>query len=586
MIFNILLNLSHYEIIAICCVSVLFLFFVIITIFLVVDYFQRKKFKEAITHNFNTNIGYCIDFSKQIVFPLNLKDLRKKTKISYVDFLNCFYQDEQNLIKTWFQELVEGIILDDVQINLIRLYDMFLDKGNGKKELRKCLFICKLVDKKKKMLFLDSVFLFNIPNCIELKKYNRDAFYPLSVIKKKYEDGAFKKGSFIIFQIAKKNITGCPFSEQYVLYTVLDAIYKVANFQHTFIFMTEDKNEICILSDEMFTNESLSRFIPRIIDSIYCVFEIKGFLNYFDYYIVGSLVSELDEDYDQSYAILTKYFTLDVDEKKKYKIYNAETDKNINFEQSYKSEVTRLIRIQGVESYFRPVIHIANKRVVVTGYMSFLKLDKSIFKDMEEFKKYAKLYEMEKDYFSLCIRKILPRFISEKENSLQKLILEINIDQITSAIRSLPHFNGINGIDLILLFNTIELIDLENDEDFIRGIKNLKEKGYAIGLKIEGPNYVLKKTTYSLFDYFFADPLFNGLVKGNSSQFIKMHQTLDYLVKFNVPIIGINLDSMQNVELLVKAGLEYFSADCISPKSQMLLPIDKKISKKLLNMNK
>ena len=96
--------------------------------------------------------------------------------------------------------------------------------------------------------------------------------------------------------------------------------------------------------------------------------------------------------------------------------------------------MTRLVRIQGVESYFRPVIHIANKRVVVTGYMSFLKLDKSIFKDMEEFKKYAKLYEMEKDYFSLCIRKILPRFISEKENSLQKLILEINIGKLLILI--------------------------------------------------------------------------------------------------------------------------------------------------------
>ena len=43
---------------------------------------------------------------------------------------------------------------------------------------------------------------------------------------------------------------------------------------------------------------------------------------------------------------------------------------------------------------------------------------------------------------------------------------------------------------------------------------------------------------------------------------------------------------MQAIEILVKSGVEYFSSDVISAKSQMLLPLDKKICKKLLNMYK
>ena len=46
-------------------------------------------------------------------------------------------------------------------------------------------------------------------------------------------------------------------------------------------------------------------------------------------------------------------------------------------------------------------------------------------------------------------------------------------------------------------------------------------------------------------------------------------------------MVGIEGLNMQSIELLVKSGLEYFSAECISPKSPMLLPLDKKISRKL-----
>ena len=344
--------------------------------------------------------------------------------------------------------------------------------------------------------------------------------------------------------------------------------------------------ELCLIDDRSITNFILPRYVNQIKEKISEILEIRGYLNNFDLYIVSSLISDLDKNYDNSYLVLEKYFNLDLDYKRKYFIYKPDHEGKLDLEQSYRTEINRLIRNQNLEVYFRPLVHIANKRVINMGYLSFVKPVNTIFKDLDEIKKFAKMYDLDKDLFSLIIRKIIPTFINEKENVTQKLAIKVSVDQIGYATRSIPHFSGISNAYLILCFDSKELIDLEDDEDLMRGIKNLKDKGYEIGLYLTSNDYVLKRSTYSIFDYFFFNALLPNNVKVSSQEFLKAHQYLEKLIKFDAIMVGIEGLNMQSIELLVKSGLEYFSAECISPKSPMLLPLDKKISRKLLNMHK
>ena len=68
------------------------------------------------------------------------------------------------------------------------------------------------------------------------------------------------------------------------------------------------------------------------------------------------------------------------------------------------------------------------------------------------------MYDLDKDLFSLIIRKIIPTFINEKENVTQKLAIKVSVDQIGYATRSIPHFSGISNAYLILCFDSKELM--------------------------------------------------------------------------------------------------------------------------------
>lgn len=566
----------------------LFLFITLTIGITLFDWKISKKNKEIINHRYNMSQNIIVDFFNQEVRIVSLKNLRKSFKLSLVEYLNLFEQSEQNVIKNWMQGLLDGSIDPDIDENMVKVADSFVDFDN-KKSIIKTLILCTYIDKSKKTLFFESELLLNTPADTIGKNNKRNEskyYYELSEIKNKYDKGAFSKGSLFEIRLIKKENILSTYNVDFIKVIILDAIYKVLSKNNAFFYFTNNKMELCLIDDRSITNFILPRYVNQIKEKISEILEIRGYLNNFDFYIVSSLISDLDKNYDNSYLVLEKYFNLDLDYKRKYFIYKPDHEGKLDLEQSYRTEINRLIRNQNLEVYFRPLVHIANKRVINMGYLSFVKPVNTIFKDLDEIKKFAKMYDLDKDLFSLIIRKIIPTFINEKENVTQKLAIKVSVDQIGYATRSIPHFSGISNAYLILCFDSKELIDLEDDEDLMRGIKNLKDKGYEIGLYLTSNDYVLKRSTYSIFDYFFFNALLPNNVKVSSQEFLKAHQYLEKLIKFDAIMVGIEGLNMQSIELLVKSGLEYFSAECISPKSPMLLPLDKKISRKLLNMHK
>lgn len=565
--------------------------FLFITLTIGITLFDRKiskKNKEIINHRYNMSQNIIVDFFNQEVRIVSLKNLRKSFKLSLVEYLNLFEQSEQNVIKNWMQGLLDGSIDPDIDENMVKVADSFVDFDN-KKSIIKTLILCTYIDKSKKTLFFESELLLNTPADTIGKNNKRNEskyYYELSEIKNKYDKGAFSKGSLFEIRLIKKENILSTYNVDFIKVIILDAIYRVLSKNNAFFYFTNNKMELCLIDDRSITNFILPRYVNQIKEKISEILEIRGYLNNFDFYIVSSLISDLDKNYDNSYLVLEKYFNLDLDYKRKYFIYKPDHEGKLDLEQSYRTEINRLIRNQNLEVYFRPLVHIANKRVINMGYLSFVKPVNTIFKDLDEIKKFAKMYDLDKDLFSLIIRKIIPTFINEKENVTQKLAIKVSVDQIGYATRSIPHFSGISNAYLILCFDSKELIDLEDDEDLMRGIKNLKDKGYEIGLYLTSNDYVLKRSTYSIFDYFFFNALLPNNVKVSSQEFLKAHQYLEKLIKFDAIMVSIEGLNMQSIELLVKSGLEYFSAECISPKSPMLLPLDKKISRKLLNMHK
>jgi len=128
------------------------------------------------------------------------------------------------------------------------------------------------------------------------------------------------------------------------------------------------------------------------------------------------------------------------------------------------------------------------------------------------------------------------------------------------------------------------IIDFEDDLTYIHTIKNIQTKGYECGIIITQNDYTLKDSTYNLFNYFIFDLSSITTIKSNSREFMNLHSNLEKFVKFNKPIVCINVYSWAIMELLIKSGINYVSSKEINGGSTLLLPLEKKAERKLTTM--
>lgn len=579
------------KVVMIVSIAILILTFLIIGIYFFVDSFNEKKYKKKINDYHNSTFSFVIDQKNQIVKAFNIRKLKHLTSLSLEDFIATFEPESQTNVRNFLFDLIEvsGTNYDPENNNNVLSCDTLVKTKNKEKLIRTILF-CRNVDVNKKLIYLDGEYLFNTPTDNINKKGKRlskSNFYQIDDIKRKYDENHFSKGTFYIIEISKKINTNYEFyNSDFIKYTIIDYINKLPNNSSLHFFFTDNNKEIGLIDTHELNEYQLPKRIQKIQNFINEILEIKGYSNYFEYYIYVSTINNLGHIFQKAYETFQKLEKLDKDEKRYYTIYKSEQKNVLNFDEGYKNEVNRIIRSQGLSIRFRPIVHIANKRVINIGYMSFMTPVNSIFTTYNDLKKYASINNLDKELFSLTIRKTIPTFASEKDNASQKLFLPVKLDQIQFILKNLAHFSGVNEVPIVLCFESTEFIDVEDNFEIMRNIKTLSEKRYELGLFTNSDDYILKSKTYGLFDYFLFNSELEPNIKVNTTTFLKAHRFLDKLVKYNATIISYNAQNMQAIEILVKSGVEYFSSEAISPKSQMLLPLDKKICKKLLNMYK
>ena len=251
---------------------------------------------------------------------------------------------------------------------------------------------------------------------------------------------------------------------------------------------------------------------------------------------------------------------------------------------AYKAEVQKLLKFNSIQADFLPVVKVSNKRVVIQGYMSFVKPKNCIFDSIDEAKKYAKKYDMDKELFSMVARKVIPIFNNEKESPSVKIFYPIKLNEIVYVIRSFSHLSGAAGTKYVLIIENDDLVDNETNIELINSIKNLQQKDYELYLSIKVGDYNLRNATYSMFDGFLYDAKLDQSAKIDSREYLSSRTTLEKLFQFKVPIVSINTNSWSEIEILIKGGVNSFVSEVISEKSQMIVPLDKRPLKKILNM--
>ena len=573
-------------------------------------YFNGKQARKRILYELNAESAIVIDLENKKVRLINFKKLDNTVMMEYSDFLQNFYEEDIKKFDKWAKNLATGQILADSE-DTVKLFS-FCTCTKTKKDFLKytyrLMFCCTKINKEKKTLYLNTHFLYNLP--IKDKKiFNKNSLgiYSIKEINQMYIQNTFRYGVMFFIKLYKKNNLPSSFNEYEIRYMLLNALCKkfkkLRTHSYYYVFSDNDpleliairckSNEIGINARNISTVGKITNYIKRQIVYIEYLLEVKGFAGFYDYVITASQISKLDKDFTKSVDMLDKLASIAKEDKLKYLVYKDEFGSSQNIEDSYKAELAKIIRLNLLTVNFLPIYRIANVRVMNPGYIALVEPKQSLFKNMEEVKKVAIKYEQVKDLTSLIVRDVVPVFNDEKENLTAKLGLLLSVSQLEFMVRSFPHMNGTDDLNLILVLNNDDLVFLENEKEsenlkatFYNQIDVLKARGYEIYLKIEVGNYILREKTYQMFDGYFVVSNLPSTIKLQSRSVQDSYALYNKMLKLGKPVVSYRAQSWQEIELLVKRGVYSFATEILSEPSSVLLPIKKKVSKRLSDMYK
>jgi hypothetical protein len=575
---------------------------ILIIIFLICLYFgisrsRNKSYKNRISAEFTDCRTYVVDLKSQTVTWFKLKNLRKIRTITYVEFLKFFEVKAQNSIRNWMVSMLEVDTKKNGSDNVV-LINMLYKEGKRFLVYRTVLFASQ-IDKENKLIYLNADTLLHIPND-EFKKsvfkHNRNSSplilkhkpsYLMSEMKKAYEGNEFIKGNAYFIRLFKVLDEAVVENEYYVRYEMIDYICRCFKGVDLYFYLNPDNpQEIMFIDNTLMNSYQINHKIQEILESISELLEIYGYLNTLAPMVAAGKVTSLNKNFEAAYQDLQKFAQTVHNDNKTYAFYYAENSTMTSAEEGYKSEIDHILRNQLIDIFYSPVIHLLDKSTIIESYTFRIFPKSNIFKSYQDLKKFCAQYEEQQEVFTISSKKVISTFLTQKGDASFKLFFPIEMLDLPFAIKSFPHINNLYDANIVFLFKNNVFIDFETDAYYLRTIQNLKLKSYELGLIITVGDFSLKDDTYKLFDLFVFDCKTLSNVKATSNDFINLHALLTKFVKFQKPIVCVNVNNWSLLELLSKSGVRYFGGDVISQYSSMLLPLDKRVIKKLSNLSK
>ena len=543
--------------------------------FIVVATTSKKKIAE-LSDSSNSLRVYIIDAKNDRVRYFNRSRLSRKKTSSITSFYNQFPARERNRVITWIGNLLENVENTPkyLEVNVLFNYN--------KKSYFSILQVTK-VDYEKSVIYLESYILKYMyakksKNTNYRKFFSREKFSEAISLNHQAKGVTFAINFFnkrtleneishLIFAQIKNALV--PYITQYRPMLehgenqVIICDLKISTRTNILAFVNTMKNEINRLL--------MISSADDVIGFSFGIAENKYFYNAVDDLIDTVIeLSNIAKDDGKSMHIY--------EEGKKI---TAEGD-NLHF----RTEVERIIQDKKIKYSYRPIYNTAKSRML--GYQAKFEPLDSYFDSIEELKQYAFRTEDDKELFTTISRNSINRFIQEKDGASLRLFFPLNVQEMNYVNRTFAYISSIKDANIVLILNEDELLKepTEHNDTLIEAIMTFKSKGYEVGLLLNDNEAALSSHMYETFDYFLLSVASHVTDnKLQNRQLPSFQALIEKLLRYNKPIIAIDIPSMSLVEYVIKLGVDIVSGDPIAPFDENVLPLNSKIITKLKNMN-
>ena len=545
---------------------------------------RDHKYVERMKAESTTVRIYIIDAKNNSVIYFNRSDLKSKKRIDMNSFYSHFHINDIDKIKEWIFSICTNYKTADKYLEA----DVLVNHG------RFTYFsLLKLLkyDPNEGIIHLESFILKYItPNNAPNKKKKKKALFTGVVKRSTMESLIVKEKSLkgftfaIRFYYIRQKVLSNDKIERYMIMTLKNVIYPYAsNPRISRQIIDSGDNELLLFDLRIATRDEAMILATSIAHSIKKCIGVNGFADSVNFSIGVVENAQYYQDLDSMIAKAQEACMSAQHNGQEILLYQKQATSLVETER-YRQEVENLMRPNSLRFLFRPIFDVSKRRTL--GYFEYVKAYDSPFASFAEMSKYAARVGLNKEFFALICRYVIPKFASESQEDHWRLFMLVSLQDIDHMAEILNQIPQTKHIHLVLVFNEQEInenashLQLLNDS-----LKALHNNHFELAMLMKDKNLLLDPSVYTNFDYFVAGSMMIGEIRKNNRIRLSIHSLIESLLKYHRPIIATDLESWQAVELIIKSGVNIVSSEVVSPSNDMLLPLEKKKEEKLIAMD-
>jgi len=548
------------------------LIFLLITFLISIK--NTEKYQYRIKDYSNSIRVFVLDVKNNRATFFNNASLKKRRYLTLTEYYNEFPAAEREKLISWI-----GNLLDKSEDTPNVLEINIITSKNKKKYFT--LLEVKKIDYQKQIIHIESHLLKYLTTSRghfnEYYKFSSESSFARSLKARQ------NKGYVMCFKFyLKKNLTAIPHLQFVQIKNAL-----VPYISSTRIMFSYSDNAIFVADFKSTTRGQSLQTMHLLESEINRRLSVSGVLEDLEFHI-GIIENKIfSGNLEKVIDAGLKLTDIAKKDEMVYSFYKEGRDiESPDIELNYRTEVERIIHDKKLQYTYRPIIDVARGRTI--GYHSFVNPLDSFFDSIVELKNYAAKTNDDKELFTTIARNCISRFIQQKDGMNLRLFFEVSYHEIELINRTLSHIQNIKETHVVIVINETDIIELppQSNDSVIASLKSLKSNGYQIALTINENELKSSPNVYETFDYFILAPK-PELIKRSTSRSLPLFKKfVETLLKYRRQIIIENMATWEQVELVVRLGLDVISSDVVTPQDENVLPVAYKTMMKLQNFNK
>ena len=558
-------------------------FFSVIIVTFIVASSRNHIYTERIQAESTTVRIYVIDAKNNSVIYFNRSDLKNKKQSDMNAFYSHFHLNDIDKIKSW----IISICTD------YRTADKYLEAdvlvNHGKYMYFSLLKLLKY-DPNEGIIHLESFILKYItPNNASNKKKKKALF--TGVVKRStmesliVKEKSLKGFTFAIrFYYIRQKVLSNDKIERYMIMTLKNVIYPYAsNPRISRQIIDSGENELLLFDLRIASRDEAMVLATSIAHNVKKCIGVNGFSDSINFSIGVVENAQYYQDLDSMISKAQEACISAQHNGQELLLYQKQATPLVETEK-YRQEVENLMRPNSLRFLFRPIFDVSKRRTL--GYFEYVKAYDSPFASFAEMSKYAARVNLNKEFFALISRYVIPKFASERQEDHWRLFMLVSLQDIDHMSEVLNQIPQTKNVHLVLVFNEQEINENSSHLELLNdSLKALRSNHFELAMLMKDKNLLLDPSVYTNFDYFVAGSMMIGEIRKNNRIRLSIHSLIESLLKYHKPIIATDLESWQAIELIIKSGVDIVSSEIVSASNDMLLPIEKKKIDKLTAMD-